>query len=176
VENQKAEDAAVREDPNQRESQQIKDPSDPKDSDFVIVDDEFVEIDQHKDSNHQPALIEYDPLSEYKRMGFPGKYFRFSSLNDRYQVTPTYPNLVIVPNEITDEEMKASAEFRSRKRFIAVTWKRPNSCQFIARCSQPYTGLFGKSQPQDVKLMNKLAEITLDGIAPDLRGDRKTVI
>jgi hypothetical protein len=135
-----------------------------------------VDIDQHKDSNHQPALIEYDPLSEYKRMGFPGKDFRFSSLNDRYQVTPTYPNLVIVPNEITDEEMKASAEFRSRKRFIAVTWKRPNSCQFIARCSQPYTGLFGKSQPQDVKLMNKLAEITLDGIAPDLRGDRKTVI
>jgi myotubularin-related protein 1/2 len=135
---------------------------------FVLVNDEkeqkedFVSIEGEEYPIERSRLV-YDPRAEYARMGLPGEHFRQTFVNDRYQLAPTYPSLVIVPRNITDEEVKASAQYRSKNRFIAISWKTPNSCQFIARCSQPLAGLWGKSQPEDTKIVNELARITRCG-------------
>jgi hypothetical protein len=126
-------------------------------------------------SNYSP-WSGYDAKAEYSRMGLPGEYFRQTLINNRYQLTPTYPSFLIVPKSISDDDVKTSAEFRARGRFIAVTWKNPKSYQFIARSSQPFSGLLGRSQHGDTKIVNQLAAITFLGVPPSLGRVREHVI
>jgi hypothetical protein len=108
-------------------------------------------------------LLGYDAKAEFSRMGLPGNDFRITSLNDKYEVVPTYPSCLIIPKDMTDLEIKASSQFRSKGRFIAVTWKSPNSFQVIARSSQPLNGLWGKFNREDSELVEYLAKITRKG-------------
>jgi hypothetical protein len=113
-----------------------------------------------KERRARSGWLGYDAKTEFSRMGLPGLHFRQTSVNDRYQLTPSYPSLYIVPKNVSDEELRAAARFRSKGRFIAVTWKNPKSPQFIARSSQPQTGIQNRAQSEDTKILDALAAIT----------------
>ena len=44
-----------------------------------------------------------DPASEFKRIGVPSSKWRITHINDDYRLCSTYPSLLAVPHEISDE-------------------------------------------------------------------------
>jgi len=66
--------------------------------------------DTHKFTN--PDI--YDPVREYNRVGLPGAGFRITNANQDYKLCPTYPSLLVIPEGITDDQLKSVATFRSR--------------------------------------------------------------
>jgi hypothetical protein len=54
-----------------------------------------------------------------------------------------YPELLVVPAAITDEQLLAVAKFRSRARIPVFVWKHQSKPSTLSRCSQPSVGLLG---------------------------------
>ena len=98
----------------------------------------------------------YDIHREFARQCVSPRYWRLSEVNRSYEVSPTYPPLLMVPKRIEDEDIKASARFRSRGRLPVLTWHHPANGAVIMRSAQPLVGLRRKSCEEDEKLM-KLA-------------------
>eukprot|EP01102_Stenamoeba_stenopodia_P002829 TRINITY_DN1269_c0_g2_i1.p1 TRINITY_DN1269_c0_g2~~TRINITY_DN1269_c0_g2_i1.p1 ORF type:complete len:741 (+),score=156.13 TRINITY_DN1269_c0_g2_i1:149-2371(+) len=98
----------------------------------------------------------YDPIREYQRIGIPCAGYRISTANQDYKLCPTYPSLLVVPEGITDEQLKSVAAFRSRGRIPAVVWRHPVHGSTISRCSQPSVGLKGNSCTEDIQLLSQL--------------------
>ncbi|EFC43042.1 myotubularin-related [Naegleria gruberi] len=67
--------------------------------------------------------------------------WRICTLNQNYKICDTYPSLFLVPNNLSDEEVKAAAEFRSRGRIPVLSWYDPETELSLTRCAQPMIGL-----------------------------------
>ena len=104
--------------------------------------------DTHKFTN--PDI--YDPIREFQRVGLPGAGFRITNANQDYKLCPTYPSFLVVPEGITDDQLKSVAGFRSRGlyclyfalrtttahvlsqgRIPAVVWRHPVHGSTISR-------------------------------------------
>jgi Myotubularin-like phosphatase domain/Fascin domain len=102
----------------------------------------------------------YDALQDYERLGVgapaslggsgggeaaaaaAASRFRVSRINENYALCKTYPQLLVVPAAITDDDLREIAQFRSKKRVPAIVWTNPmKGGAALARCSQPRTGL-----------------------------------
>lgn len=88
----------------------------------------------------------FDPETEYvrvfgKQLGTPGNSFRFTGINARYSVCPTYPFLMVVPSAVSDDVLLQCARFRAGGRLPAVCWRGPNGGAALARCAQPLVGM-----------------------------------
>lgn len=81
----------------------------------------------------------YDPIQEYGRMGIPNAKWRLTNANSEYELCPTYPSVLAVPNStaVSDEELKKCASFRSKRRLPVLCWKQPGGRKAIFRSSQP---------------------------------------
>jgi hypothetical protein len=49
--------------------------------------------------------------------------WRTTEINRDYKLSPSYPNICIVPASITDEEVHEVAKFRSHRRFPTIVWR-----------------------------------------------------
>ncbi|KAN0021669.1 hypothetical protein ACTFIU_003813 [Dictyostelium citrinum] len=98
----------------------------------------------------------YQPLKEFQRQSIPNEDWRVSHYNNDYQYSPTYPNLLIVPKRITDQELINTTPFRSKGRIPTLVWKSPNSNSVITRCSQPVIGVTKKRSLDDEKLIESI--------------------
>ena len=59
----------------------------------------------------------YDSIKEYTRLGLvPSSWFRVTSVNSDYELTPSYPALFVVPAAVNDTELRIAAAFRSKGR------------------------------------------------------------
>ncbi|MES1907457.1 MAG: hypothetical protein MHM6MM_000569 [Cercozoa sp. M6MM] len=86
---------------------------------------------------------------------------RLSLANKAFGLCDTYPELLVVPADINDEQLKAASEYRSRGRLPAVVWSSPwQSGVTISRCSQPLSGLRGSTNECDGLLVGALARTT----------------
>ena len=99
----------------------------------------------------------YDVKTEFRRQGIseklPDKGWRLSYINKDYTFCDTYPAVLVVPSNISDNVLKYAREFRSRHRIPALSYIHPiNNC-VITRSSQPYAGLTRKTNVQDEKLV-----------------------
>lgn len=112
------------------------------------------------DSGH----VVYDPQTEYTRLGLltlnegagDGGAWRLSAANADYALSETYPSHIIVPRVITDEALKASAEYRSKGRLPAVVWRHPATGAVLVRCSQPRSGLTGVTCKEDESIVDAI--------------------
>ena len=95
---------------------------------------------------------------EFKRMKFDPKIWRLSEVNKKYELCSTYPETVIVPRCINDEQLKKIACFRSSKRFPAVVWRSRKTGAVLARSSQPNVGLLAWRLNEDELLLKALAD------------------
>lgn len=82
--------------------------------------------------------------------------FRLSTINISYDLCDSYPNYLIVPATIKDDEIKRLAGFRSRGRIPAVVYLHPRSGATLSRCAQPNAGLGGKRCQEDERLVEAL--------------------
>uniref|UniRef100_A0A914RG95 Myotubularin phosphatase domain-containing protein n=1 Tax=Parascaris equorum TaxID=6256 RepID=A0A914RG95_PAREQ len=69
------------------------------------------------------------------------------------QLCETYPQKVIVPKSLTDEELRAASEGRFLNRFPAVVWRCKEKGTVLLRSSQPRVGLFSYRYPQDERIL-----------------------
>jgi len=85
----------------------------------------------------------YDPLSEFKRLGFDeqnrfGKLFRVSHANvPNYALCPTYPRSFVVPAVISEDHLIKIAEFRSQNRIPATVYLDHRTGASLSRSSLP---------------------------------------
>ncbi|ETK97243.1 hypothetical protein F442_00208 [Phytophthora nicotianae P10297] len=98
--------------------------------------------------------IRYDPEAEFARLGaLDHPRWRKCELNEQYQLCPTYPAFLMVPECLNDEIITAAAGFRSKSRFPALTWIHPRTGAPLCRSSQPNTGVLRSTNPEDKKLI-----------------------
>jgi myotubularin-related protein 6/7/8 len=100
----------------------------------------------------------YDPKAEFRRQGISSKSqdrgWRISYINKDYAFSPTYPGLLVVPSQISDNVIKHAGPYRSRQRIPVLTYLHSlNNCS-ITRSSQPCVGLRGNRSPQDEKIVS----------------------
>jgi hypothetical protein len=81
---------------------------------------------------HSP-VEPYSIMNEYKRLGVldiisvtekteKASMFRVSSANANYSLCSTYPQALVVPSKMSDEEIQQSANFRSGHRLPVLCW------------------------------------------------------
>ena len=83
--------------------------------------------------------------------------FRLTDLNSSYALCPTYPKIFAVPAAMTDREVKAVAEFRSKGRMPILCWAHSNSSS-IWRCAQPKRGIFNAQNSDDEHMLLLIAQ------------------
>ncbi|KAM5441217.1 phosphatidylinositol-3-phosphatase ymr1 [Microsporum ferrugineum] len=99
----------------------------------------------------------YNPRKEWARLGVGradrDSNWRISSINIDYKFSPTYPALLPVPANISDNTINYAGRYRSRARIPVLTYLHPvNNCS-ITRSSQPLVGVRNNRSIQDEKLL-----------------------
>ncbi|KAK8108577.1 myotubularin-related protein 6/7/8 [Apiospora sp. TS-2023a] len=111
-----------------------------------------------KQEKHLNGWEIYDPKTEFRRQGISTKSvdrgWRISTINQDYAFSPTYPGLLVVPSNISDNVIKHAGPYRSRQRIPVLTYLHSlNNCS-ITRSSQPRTGLRGNRSVQDERIVS----------------------
>jgi len=122
-------------------------------------------------SNKQNSLINkknikiYNFFDEFKRQGIilnpnntnnTNKEYRLIK-NENFTLCESYPKKLIIPYNISDEQIRHSAEFRTKNRIPTLTYRysKNNSC--IWRSSQTKGGILYNSNEDDVELLTQIA-------------------
>ena len=87
----------------------------------------------------------FDLGAEFQRQGVPNRQWSICNLNNDYSLCPTYPSLLVTPSSATPALVKGTARFRSKGRLPALTYYHGASGAALLRCSQPLSGLKGRS-------------------------------
>jgi len=104
----------------------------------------------------------FDLQAEFQRQGVPNKQWVACSLNSDWKISPTYPNLLLVPASATSSLVLGSAKFRSKGRLPSLTFYHAATGAALTRCSQPLSGLKGRST-EDEKYVGCIAEANPGG-------------
>lgn len=94
-------------------------------------------------------------------LGFQGvnnDMWKISKINDTYSLCDSYPAVWAVPAAATDEDLQASAGFRSRGRLPVLSWIHPESQATITRCAQPLVGVGGKRSREDERYVQLIMD------------------
>ncbi|KAJ3160893.1 hypothetical protein HDU86_008255 [Geranomyces michiganensis] len=100
----------------------------------------------------------FDPAKEFARLGVNTltDQWRFTTVNENYEFSPTYPRCLVVPAKISDNVLRYTGKFRSKARIPALSYlHRPNMAS-ITRSSQPFVGLKQNRSIQDEKLVEAI--------------------
>ncbi|XP_077268333.1 phosphatidylinositol-3-phosphate phosphatase isoform X3 [Temnothorax americanus] len=106
----------------------------------------------------------YEPIAELKRMlfvnfqGVNNDMWKISKINDTYSLCDSYPAVWAVPAAAIDEDLQASASFRSRGRLPVLSWIHPESQATITRCAQPLVGVGGKRSREDERYVQLIMD------------------
>ncbi|CAH0519241.1 unnamed protein product [Peronospora belbahrii] len=113
-------------------------------------------------SEKQNGWFVYSPFAEYQRLGFLSakKHLEEEGVitwrllkNSKFRFSPTYPQLMVVPSLMSEEQLVQSARFRSRARLPVVVWRHPVNKSVLSRSSQPNYGMAGnRSEPDRILL------------------------
>jgi hypothetical protein len=102
-------------------------------------------------SSSAPWFV-FDPSKDFARMGLGSSNtnWRISTINQDYELIPTYPALLGVPFKISDNTLRHIAKFRSKGRIPALSYLHPNKYS-ITRSAQPLVGWKSDRSIQDEK-------------------------
>ncbi|KAA0720402.1 Myotubularin-related protein 1 [Triplophysa tibetana] len=100
----------------------------------------------------------YDPVTEYKRQGLPNESWIISKVNSSYEMCETYPALLVMPSNVTEEELKRVAAFRAKRRLPVLSWIHPESQAAIVRCGQPQVGPSDRRCREDERYLQTILD------------------
>lgn len=112
----------------------------------------------------------YNTLSEFERQGaIVGEVkaglmtaWKSCTLNEAYEVTPTYPSRWIVPRCLDDDTIRDSVAFRSKGRLPILCFFNKKVGNALLRCSQPKVGATGRRSEGDEFLVEAVRQISPD--------------
>jgi myotubularin-related protein 1/2 len=85
----------------------------------------------------------YDPFVEYGRFGISphnSQHWAFLD-NSNGCICPTYGPCLVVPQELSLDDVMAVAQFRTKQRIPVLVWVHPTRKSTLWRSSQPKTGI-----------------------------------
>ncbi|CAI2347968.1 unnamed protein product [Caenorhabditis sp. 36 PRJEB53466] len=91
---------------------------------------------------------------DFDRLGMKDLY-KITNVNEKFDVCATYPEKVIVPKGITDDEIVKGAVYRSIGRFPAVIWRCRATGAVLLRSSQPQVGILSWRNAMDEKIIEE---------------------
>ena len=112
----------------------------------------------------------YNPIIEFSRQGVTEDNdlgLKYCYINQNFAICPTYPEFLIEPKDISDEELIQTSKYRSKGRLPIFTYYYNGNADntnlkvtpSIWRSAQNKRGLMGnKSSPADVKLLNSISK------------------
>ncbi|XP_031549636.1 myotubularin-related protein 9-like [Actinia tenebrosa] len=112
---------------------------------------------------------------EFSMMCTSTQNWRISHVNRDYKTCPSYPSSVIVPATVTDEDIKASAQFRQGGRFPVLSYFHKPTGVAVLRSGQPVLGLGNRRCKDDEKLINAALKEKKKGIIVDTRSQAATI-
>ncbi|EDO33774.1 predicted protein [Nematostella vectensis] len=96
--------------------------------------------------------------------------WRISHVNINYEVCASYPTSVIVPLGVSDDELKASAQFRHGARFPVLCYFHKATQSVLMRSGEPLCGsMSNKRCKEDEKLVNSALGSMKKGMIVDTR-------
>jgi len=100
----------------------------------------------------------YSPLKEYGRLGLnePDCEWRLTAVNKNYSFSKTYPQMLFVPRNITDNVLNYAVKFRSKGRIPVLSYIHKKNGMSITRSSQPMVGIKQNRSMQDEKLVEEI--------------------
>lgn len=104
----------------------------------------------------------YSPQVEFARLGVGSTFpqWRLTTLNHDYAFSPTYPAVLGIPSNISDNVLKHAGKYRSKGRVPVLTYIHAlNGCT-ISRASQPMVGLKQNRSLQDETLVSNFFKST----------------
>eukprot|EP01062_Namystynia_karyoxenos_P023046 TRINITY_DN18870_c0_g1_i2.p1 TRINITY_DN18870_c0_g1~~TRINITY_DN18870_c0_g1_i2.p1 ORF type:complete len:1063 (+),score=307.76 TRINITY_DN18870_c0_g1_i2:86-3190(+) len=106
---------------------------------------------------HTPTaeIVARDMRRVMENAPVPAKW-RISDANRNFSISPTMPEQVVVPAAVSDEDVRALARFRIKRRFPMISWVHPREGTALARAGQPAVGLANRRSSTDEALMQML--------------------
>uniref|UniRef100_A0ABM0M8D4 LOW QUALITY PROTEIN: myotubularin-related protein 13-like n=1 Tax=Saccoglossus kowalevskii TaxID=10224 RepID=A0ABM0M8D4_SACKO len=120
----------------------------------AAIDESEIEIQTNTlkppDQMTADKMMDRPYVQDYQRLGLgtPGagsrqkttEPFRISDINLKYAVCRSYPALIVVPSNMTDDSIRKLAKCHRQNRFPAICWRHPRTKALLLRCS----GFHGK--------------------------------
>lgn len=113
---------------------------------------------------HLTQVDHYDPIQEFSRLGITDEGlagelspWRLSAANSDYKLCDTYPQVLVMPRRMTDDEVIAVAQFRSGRRLPVMCWGDKDTGATMWRSAQPKAGVSG-SCAQDEKFLEIISQ------------------
>jgi hypothetical protein len=133
-----------------------------------VMDSVLVEDNGQQKITIPPTPRRFDPMMEYPRLlastsTTQSPWIMWASSNSTYQLSPTYPSVLVGPATIDETKLETQhiirqcAAFRSEQRLPCMTWCGVGGAS-IWRSSQPKVGLQGNRSPADELYLRHICE------------------
>jgi hypothetical protein len=119
-------------------------------------------------------LISSNLVSCMFRWGCPSSSWRVSKANFKYQLCPSYPSEVIVPDAVTEEILQKVSKYRYLNRFPILCYYHKKSSAPLLLSSQPMMGSTQKRCSEDSQLLNSTLPAGTKGFVVDTRSQAQT--
>ena len=113
-----------------------------------------------KKNNNIQYIDGWNIYNEEKEFKFQGLDFEeeFRIINNKnFDFCSSYPKQIVVPKSMTDDDIKKCAQYRTKERFPALTYRYKKNGKCIWRSSQTKNTIKGKTN-KDVILLTKIAK------------------
>ncbi|XP_025419858.1 myotubularin-related protein 9 isoform X3 [Sipha flava] len=97
----------------------------------------------------------FDVQSQCENLVAGDSMWRISHVNKSYRVCSSYPELTVVPSNVDDNMLIASAKFRQNGRFPVLSYRHEKG-SVLMRSSQPLVGSSSKRCKQDERVINSV--------------------
>jgi myotubularin-related protein 1/2 len=143
----------------------------PKDLKNLYTFSEAYHNEIKKEKNYFNGWNIYDPIREFSRQGVTEDNnlgLRFCYANKNFKLCETYPEFLIEPAQMTDEDLKQASQYRTKNRLPIMTYYHynPNSdddkcVPTIWRSAQNKGGLMGsKKNDADINLIKYIKDMS----------------
>lgn len=89
---------------------------------------------------------------EFQRQRVQDGNWMFSEANNRYQICSSYPQTLVIPGLLVDDDIVLASVERSKGRVAALVWLHPSNQAALCRAAQPMSGIAGKATEADKKM------------------------
>jgi hypothetical protein len=113
-------------------------------------------------------VIPYDTVTEFARQGILHEnhnLWRLSDVNKSYALCDSYPKVLVVPRNMSDNELAQVATFRSGKRLPTLSWGDGQTGATLWRSAQPKSGVSGSSFA-DEKFLTQISNSCISKVSP----------
>ncbi|CAL1540470.1 unnamed protein product [Lymnaea stagnalis] len=123
--------------------------------DLSVIDENELIPSYSSDPKNTERLMERHVYQDYQRLGLGSvvtsgqrggrsEPFRVSTVNATYQLTRSYPGLLVVPQSVSDESIRKFSRCNRQSRFPVITWRHPKTRALLLRASGFHSrGLMG---------------------------------